>query len=383
MKNLIQILAILLIAFTSCKKENFTQELSGAVQKGPFLNGTAIDLFELNSNLAQTGKAYSVQISDNSGAFQLSNVSFVSQYIQLKANGYYFNEVTGKNSNAPLTLYALTDISNKSRNNINILSHLEKSRIEYLVSTGKVFTDAKKQADQEILRIFSISKPDIANFETLDISKNGDDNAILLAVSVILQGYRTESELSGLLADISTDIRQDGILNSASLGALLINDARLFNLTQIRNNIEQRYLNMGMTVVIPNFEKYVQIFTNNTTYQFNNNITYPEYSNYGENVLFANKANFGRNLSLAANLPKGTSLKIIIKGGVWYYRVLPDGPINWTVSTYDENLQEQIFTVDETDKRTDLSIDFPPGTYTIEYYENNSTTPTRVKTFSY
>ncbi len=394
MKNFILVVSLAAILFSSCKDEKVIKvkktEINGVVQKGPFLNGTSIGIYELNDDYFPTGKVYSSQIVDNSGTFQLKNVSLVSQYVQLKADGYYYNEITGQNSNSPITLYALTDIKDKASVNVNILSNLEKSRIEYLLSTGLSFTAAKKQAKQEILNIFSISKADISDFELLSISEDGEDNAILLAISLIVQGYRTESELSELLANISTDITQDGKLNnSSSLGSLLISDARLLNLPQIRNNIETRYANLGMTVSIPNFEKYIQTFIDNTTYQFSKNIDYPEFSTYGENILYGEKTSFNDdwssdwNLSLAANLPKGVSLKIIIKGGLWSYEALPNKPVNWTISEYDFNLQQQTFTATESGKNCDLIISFEESsTYTIEYYENNSTIPTRTKSIN-
>jgi hypothetical protein len=386
MKKLLVILFSIFILFYSCKKDKSETiitkpEINGVVQKGPFLNGTSIGIYELKDDYSPTGKIFSSQIMDNSGTFQLKNVSLISQYVQLKADGYYYNEITGQNSNSPITLYALTDITNKTSVNVNILSNLEKSRIEYLLVTGLSFSVAKKQAEQEILKIFSISKVDISDFDLLNISEDGENNAILLAISLITQGYRTESELSDLLANINTDIRQDGKLNSPSLGSLLINDARLFNLPLIRKNIENRYSNLGMTVTIPNFEKYIQLFLDSTTYQISNNIDYPEFSGYGENILFGDKTSFSSGLSMAANLPKGTSLKIIIKGGLWYYQSLPNGPVNWTITDYDFSLQQQTFTATESGKSCDLIIQFDSGTHTIEFYENNSTTPTRTKIY--
>lgn len=386
MKKLVVILfsVILLYSCEKDKSENVItkSEISGVVQKGPFLNGTSIGIYELNDDYSPTGKTFSSQIIDNTGTFQLLNVSLISPYVQLKADGYYFNEITGQNSNSPITLYALTDITNKTSVNVNILSNLEKSRIEYLLTTGLSFSDAKKQAEQEILRIFSLLKDDIADFDLLNITEDGDNNAILLAVSIITQGYRSESELSDLLANISTDIRQDGILNSATLGSQLINDVRLLDLPQIRKNIEDRYSNLGMTVSIPDFETFIQTFADSTNYQITNTIDYPEFSNYGENVLFAEKTSFSNGLSLAANLPKGASLKIIIKGGLWYYQSLPNAPVNWTITNYDFDLQQQTFTATESGKSCDLIIQFDQGTHTIEYYENNSITPTRVKVFT-
>lgn len=382
MKGLFLLLSLLfIISFCSCKKDKQITKsfLNGAVQKGPFLNGTAVDIYELNSDFSATGNTYSSQIQDNSGLFQFTNLSLNSNYIQIKANGYYYNEVTGQNSISPITLFSISDIANKSALNINILSNLEKSRIEYLIIQGSSFSSAKIQAEQEILNIFSISKPGISEFETLNISEDGDNNAILLAISLITQGFRTESELSELLANISADVKIDGILNNSSIGTLLINDARLLDLQQIRTNLESRYSSLGMSVVIPNFEKYITIFKDSTSFQPNNHIEYPEFSSYGENILFSNKTSFSSGLSLAAFLPKGTSLKIVIKGGLWSYQVMPNGPVNWSISEYSNS--QQIFTATESGKNCDLMFNWlSSGTHTIEYYENNSETPTRIKT---
>lgn len=385
MRKLLIVLFFLAILFNACEKENNNiktiAKIEGVVQKGPFLNGTSLDIFEMNSNYAPTGKTYSTQLLDNSGTFQLKDVLLISEYVQFRANGYYFNEITGQNSNSQLTLYAFSNISNRSMVNVNILSHLEKGRIEYLVSEGINYVDAKKQAEQEILNVFSISKTDISAFDSLDISKEGENNAILLAVSIIAQGFRTESELSDLLANIATDIRQDGQLNSISLGSLLINDARLLDLKQIRKNIENRYLNLGMNVTIPDFEKYINLFLDSTEYEITNNIEYPEFSSYGENILFGDKTKFSSKRSLAANLPKGTSLKIVIKGGIWSYWIDPDGPVNWLNTSYNHISEQQMFTAIESGKSCDLKFVSFTGD-TIEFYENNSITPTRIKIFS-
>ena len=384
MRKLLAVLFVFAILLNACEKDDDIQTIAnieGVVQKGPFLNGTSLTMYELSSDCTPTGKTYSAQLLDNSGSFQMKNISLVSEYVQFRADGYYFNEVTGQNSNSQLTLYALSDISNRSMVNVNILSHLEKGRIEYLVSDGMTYNEAKEQAEREILNIFSISKSDIAAFDSLDISKEGDDNAILLAVSIITQGFRTESELSDLLANIATDIRQDGQLNSTSLGSLLVNDARLLDLEEVRSNIEKRYKDLGMDVTIPRFEEYVKLFLDNTKYEITNNIEYPEFSSYGENILFGDKTEFGSKLSLAANLPKGSSLKIVIKGGIWAFFINPDGPINWSNNIYRFETEQQTFTAIESGKRCDLKFDFFTGD-TIEYYENNSATPTRIKIFS-
>jgi len=393
---LLPILGMLLI-ISSCEKEDqgnlLIDNVKGYVQKGPYLNGTAITISELSDEVIPSGRTFSTQILDNRGTFEIKNIELSSEFVELKADGFYFNEINNENSTAQLTLFALSNISDKTTLNVNVLSSLEKGRVEYLISGGSTFSEAKKQAQAEILKIFEIEKTDINESELLDISKDGDDNAILLAISVILHGYRTVAELAELIANISTDIREDGELNSSVLGTDLINHAKLLNMPKIRENLEYRYEELGVTAIIPDFEKYVKLFQDSSDFEFTSSIEYPEYSDYGENILFDGKSNFKTNhdYSLAANLPIGVSLEIILRGGMWYYQFAPNGPVNWKVSQYNYTDKSQIFTSIESGKTCDLIIQFeyssgndtinPTGSDSIivEFYENLVEVPNKTK----
>jgi len=409
------IFLILPLLFSTCGSQDelndlhsvYKEEIEGLIQKGPFINGTTITIAELNAKLSQTGKLFFTEITDNSGNFKIEDVQLSSQYVELKATGFYFNEMLGKNSTAQLTLGAYTDLSDKSNINVNIMSHLEKNRIKYLISQGYSFSKAKEQAQSEILDIFSMSKKDMPESELLDISKEGDYNAKLLAISVIILGYNSDAAVSELMANISTDISEDGVMDDQSLGSQLINNAILLNLPAIRQNLENRYSELGVEATIPDFETYVEQFIENTEYEFTSLIAYPQFSNYGENILFngidtliANKS-----YSLAAGLAENTSLKIVMSGGLWWYRFMPEGPVNWQISTYDFNSQSQIFTSEVPGLDCDLSLEFDPATRQVEdtihtaegdsifgewvyendyilvkFYENLSEEPTMTKT---
>lgn len=299
--------------------------INGYVQKGPYLNGSSITLFELSPGLIQTGKTYSSQILNNNGNFEIQSIKLSSQYVELKADGFYFNEIRNENSHAQLTLYALSDLSDKSSLNVNILSTLEKSRVEYLISNGTNFSKAKTQAQSEILKTFSIIESDIINSELLDITKSGDDHAILLALSIILQGHLTVSELSELIANIGADIREDGILNDPELGSILINNARITRINKIRANLENRYNAQENDFTIPDFERYVNQFIDSTSYEFTAFIEYPPTGIYGNNILDRNRTEYSSGYcSMAAILPEGTSLKVKIQGTNWAYSISQD-----------------------------------------------------------
>lgn len=387
---LVTLVLVVLTSIFSCKKKDagealspssaFTKDkISGVSQKGPFLNGSSLTAFELDENFAQTGKSFNTQILDNLGSFELNNITLLTHYAKLGANGYFFNETKNINSLSPIQLYALSDLSNKSTVNVNLLSTLEVSRVEYLISNGASFTEAKHQAQQEILNMFYIHIPSLTESELLNISVDGDNNAGLLAVSLILQGYRSEAELSQLLGDISTDIRTDGILNSPSLGSQLINDARLLDTIQIRHNIENKYLNLGITTVIPHFENYIKQFLDSCTYTFTNFVTFPQSGTYGVNLLNETDSVFSTNgaiYSLCANLPAGTHLKIshANNGVTGYLQGSEDG---WA----DISTSGNMTLVSTKSGLIDLHAGlYSSGNVTIDFYENNSTTPTRSKT---
>ena len=108
------------------------------------------------------------------------------------------------------------------------------------------------------MKIFNIDNVTLGNSETLDISKSGDGNAVLLAISAILQSDKTEAQLTELLSTINTDIRTDGTLDSTNTKATLVTAADYLKdlHSYIRSNIENRYSNLGISVTIPSFESY-------------------------------------------------------------------------------------------------------------------------------
>ncbi len=396
--SIIGLFAIGMMLLSSCKDDSpevlTKAKLTGYIQKGPFLNGTSISVSELNKDLSQTGKVFNTQITDNQGTFDISNIQLTSPYIELKADGFYFNEVTGATSSSQLTLYALADVINNNTLNVNVLSTLEKARVENLIAGGLSFADAKKKALGEILAIFSISKSDIQSSELLDLNKSGDDNAILLAVSVILQGFRSEAELTELLANMSADISTDGKLDNQSLGSALLSHAKYLNTAKIRENLINRYTEIGAIVQIPEFEKYITQFIENSTFKSIDLIIYPEIIDGKLNILNENNSIFTADQNpeayymISANTIKGLSLMIKIEyiegvipvNGLWWLRM--EAGTNWLFSQYDMDKNSQVFNVIESGKPSNQKIEFPFGQglkFRVSYFENNDLVITRTR----
>ncbi|MEM8969694.1 MAG: hypothetical protein AAGE93_24965, partial [Bacteroidota bacterium] len=170
----------LIVAILGCQEDEESTisdtkitNLEGYVQKGPFINGTAITLSELDEKLIATGRNFTTQIADNRGSFSLKDIELESEFVQLQAEGFYFDEVKGEKSAAQLTLFALADVSDASSVNVNLLSHLERNRVVYLMQEEELdFQVAKTQAQQEILTAFGIEQDSIGYSEQLDISQD-------------------------------------------------------------------------------------------------------------------------------------------------------------------------------------------------------------------
>ncbi len=391
MRVALLIITAVIIFAISCKKEDDPNEnetpaisldsLSGWVQKGPFISGSSITLFELNEQMNQTGRVFNTQIISNSGTFRFRGIELQTTLAECKADGFYFNEILNAASSAQLTLYSFSDLTDRTGMNVNVLSHLERRRVQFLINEGMNYSDAKEQAMQEILAIFEIDKGDISEAESLTISGEGDDNAILLAVSIILQGYRNTAELSELLATISEDIFEDGTLDSEATGSRLINHARNLDMPGIRSHLEERYAELGLEATIPDFEKYLNGFIENSPFTFTEFIVYPASSRGGTNILHPSTTTIQveRQYCMTAELPAGASLKIRLSGALWYYQTAPNPVINWNVGEYDWTQNTQVFESIEPGKTCDLLIEFSntriTGQVTIEYFINNSEEP--------
>lgn len=270
--------------------------------------------------------------------------------------------------------------------NLNLLSTLEVTRSEYLMSNGASFDNAKKQAQAEVLKIFTIKKPSIGSSEELNITQNTDDNAALLAISLILQGFRTEAELSQILGDIGTDIRTDGVLNSSNIGSSLINDAKFLNLASIRQNLQSKLNNLGLSTTVPYFEKYITQFIDSCNYTFTKKITYPYLYNGKQNLIKDTvfPVISGTQYGINAYLPKGTSIKVLVRATPGFSTNCCAGPVTgsnngWTITVNWPD--STVFRATGNDQNVFVPFMFgPPTSADFLIYENGASIPTRTKT---
>jgi len=403
---------------TGIIEQKTTYNLRGKAEKGPYVQGSRVTIFELNASYAPTGRSFIADIGNDDGSFSLNNVELISPYTLLDANGFYFNEVSGKLSNAQINLTALVDLRQNATVNVNPLTHLERRRVEKLLAEGKNFTKAKEQAQREVLAVFGLS----AEWQAEQAELCGND-AILLTVSSILQGFRSEAELTMLMNIFAQDIAKNGELTNEDLLASLSNDASRLSAEEIRNNLSAHYLSIGVQTSIPDLVHVFAGFLEQNP-PVNTGITYPETGRNGINLLSAdtdtlrvtNKIYPYNEYSFAAELEEGCSLKVCMYGEIltkrvgtalldttlffnyrqytnWGFVVIEASKSVWEIGVYDNKAITQTFTVAgkaSAELPTQITTNMLDGLINgnkyigtgkikMDIYENDAATPTRTK----
>ena len=241
--------------------------LVGYSQKGPFLKGSMVYLYELSDGrtLKQTNGNFTSNITSDDGRYKFTSRNLVSQYALVVVNGKYRNEVTGKPTTTAIQLQAYTNVLMRRSANVNLLTHLEHNRVYNLVVKEKLnMRQAKRQAQAEIMSEFYIDTAGfVGSSEDWDVFGSTDADAALLAISILLQGDSNETALSVLLTEISDDIAADGLWNAAGADsvktriadwAMAADSAGRY--TKFRKNVE----GWKLSKTVPDFEKYMRHF---------------------------------------------------------------------------------------------------------------------------
>jgi hypothetical protein len=272
MVNLISILiAFLSLFIASCASDNSSDDnssgnghsISGYIQKGPFIQNSEVTILELNSDLTQNGNVYIVNTINDYGRFSFNGVT--TEFVEIIATGYYYNEYSGSISDNQLTLSAFASTDRKICN-VNVLTTLTKDRVKLLmINENMDFEDANHQALKEVLHVFSIDEDLFISPSELNITESEVENGALLAISLILQGSRSTGELSELIAKINSDISEYGYIynNSDYINREIVNSLTPeFELIDL--NLNNRYADLGQVIDLPDYRKFIKSqFINN------------------------------------------------------------------------------------------------------------------------
>lgn len=252
------------VVLNGAEQEEKEISISGFVQKGPFLKEASVKAVELDGALLPTEKSFEVSVVTDDGKYSIDGIS--PGYWQISATGYYRNEVTGKNSTEPITLNALIVLDSRNTVNVNLMTHLEYERVRYLAehSEGSVdINSLKKQAEKEIFNAFHFDEIGSGYAEDWDIFGETDEDAALLAISILLQGNRSEEGLVNLLSSISDDMKEDGVWDNAATKSSIADWALEKDgeyMTSTLPSIQQKMFDWKISSTAADFEKYIRRF---------------------------------------------------------------------------------------------------------------------------
>ena len=369
-------------------------EINGSVFKGSFLRGSLLFLYELDTNLNQTGRSFNTTIDDDYGNFDLKAQNLSGKLVRVVGDGFYWNEVLNENSSTRISLTGICKIDSNETVNVNVLTHLERARVEYLYNIKKLsFDSAKSQAVKEVLKAFGFENTGIKRAEKVGVVGISDDSKILLAISTLMQGYRTESEVTQIMNDFANDIKKDGTLDDATIGNDLETHLYYTDTTAVLNNFKVKYRKLYNADTVNSVDmRFVKNFQNNTTYAKDKDlIEFPEFERNGDykNILYSSTTSItGSNFGLSCNTSrKGLTLKIVIlnEDGTalsgYTFGYAPGGVKNWDISGYADFRPTYTATLNGIN---DMSLSYGggggiPKKHKINFYERGSALPSKFK----
>lgn len=373
--------------------------IKGKIEKGPFSQGSIISLYELDTNLSQTGKSYSTTIDDNQGNYDLQATGLGGKMFRVNSDGFYYNEVMNTLSTSRIVLTGISKIDSSENVNVNVLTHLERRRVQYLMTEKKLSYDsAKKTAVTELLAAFELGNNNISRAEKVNLFNSQND--ILLNISILLQGYRTDAQLTELLTDFSNDFYLDGSITDLGVKKALYNHAFILDTATIRRNLKTKF-NYSLSSFLP-LSNYINKSSQYSDLDFMP-FSYPPIfngkKNYLERISIDSSDKLCATCGTLVFINKGISsleFKVKITGdSIRYVDSLGVVYNDWFINPessqwgYSPSIYGSFCPTDNPCSQTytsknavpELNIAFNPGKYYIDFYEpSTSAVPTFRKT---
>lgn len=200
-------------------------DISGVAEFGPFADGASVTVKSVDvSTMTESGTSLTAKVAGNLGAYKASG-SISSAVASVEVKGGYLNFTLDEASQTATGLKALSDLRERNKVNVNVLTRLEYDRVQYLVSNlGLSFTAAKTRAEKEVLAALGF-KQDSTMFEDISLYDRTRGGAYLLAITTIVMTDRSASDADADIAAIAADIAVDGTWDDDALKASLADKA--------------------------------------------------------------------------------------------------------------------------------------------------------------
>lgn len=238
------------------KEGNTSQNLSGYAQKGQLIKGSQITAFSYDTGVNPTGESFPANISDYLGHYSI-NANSSAPYFEVRAEGYFFNELSGDVSESPLYLEAFVG-SNSNNANINLMTTTIKNRVKKLVKSGHTIDQALSKAQGELLSSLGMTDTGEA-FHKMDITGISDADAQLLAFALMVQRGRTVSSMLTLTQKISSELEENGALTPSTISAIKEGDDPI-DTWDVLDKMADYYKEHSLAITqAPAFYKYTDV----------------------------------------------------------------------------------------------------------------------------
>lgn len=199
-------------------------DIKGVAELGPFKSGASVSISSVDAKtMTLTPGAGSSKVSDNVGSYTASG-TLSSAIASVEVSGSYTDFTTENANTSASGLKALTDLRDRKKVNVNILTRLEYDRVQTLVGMGLSFTAAKDRAEKEVLTALGFVK-DSTRFEDISLYDMNQAGQNLLAISTILLNERDAASVDAIISAIAADIGLDGTWDDEVLRAKLADQA--------------------------------------------------------------------------------------------------------------------------------------------------------------
>ncbi|HHF2865941.1 TPA: hypothetical protein ACPJZQ_001037 [Vibrio alginolyticus] len=237
-------------------------QFGGAVQKGPLQPGSVVTAYELNQDLEKTEISYTTQIEDYEGNYNM-NERFNTPYVELVAQGNYFNELTGK-SDEQMRMSAFVDMNATTQVNFNVATAAMKASIMAKVQAGQTFEEAVHEATAELLSLYSYDPEQWAdgiNFYNVNLSNAGDTSTVLLVISASTLTMATENGLTleQQIEKIGQVLLEPNSVQFEEMKQALTKYSLALYKTAAYENTQKYYADNGLDFDIPHVDYFIDI----------------------------------------------------------------------------------------------------------------------------
>jgi hypothetical protein len=302
MRNFILVTLSTLFLFSACNHDEFGNKviltsIQGKAQKGPFINGSNVVVYELDKNLKPTGRSFNSRIKNNQGLYSIDSVSLSSSYVQVEVQGLYYSELDGNVSFREITINSLVKLSEGKTSNVNLITQIENTRVKNLIRSGLSFEDAKRQSLEELIQVFSYPYEVNGTSESFDLFGGNQDGIFLFCLSSVLlatnDDYDATKHASWLnfLLELEDDFGDNGkidssdLMNRLKLGAFYT----LQNANSIREGFKRTIEITKATIEVPYFEPIIELL-----FKENNNSQSNDFNDVMDFFPFPSKTNIAR-----------------------------------------------------------------------------------------